>query len=354
MYSKNKSILYALVAASLFGASAPLAKLLLSDIQPVLLASFLYLGSGLGLLFYKFIRRITKNDPVKEAKIGRADLPWLVAATFFGGITAPIVLLFSLKHTPAATASLILNFEGVATALIAFIAFREAISKRIWLAVGFVTIAVILLSVDLSGKWGFSLGALGVATACVLWGLDNNFTRNISAKDPVAIVIVKGIVAGAISLAVALIIGNPLPGLVKVLLSCLLGLFCYGLSIVFFILSLRELGTARTSGYFATAPFIGSALSFLIFRELPNTLFFIALPFIVVGAFLLFTEKHTHLHTHFEFKHDHIHDHVDGHHTHEHSSSRVSQTHSHPHKHVPVNHKHPHNPDIHHRHSHDD
>ena len=354
MHSKNKSIVYAFVAASLFGASAPLAKLFLIEIHPVLLASLLYLGSGLGLLFYKFILRIGQKDLNKEAKIGRADLPWLIGAIISGGIAAPIVLMFSLKYTPAATASLILNFEGVATIIIAFIAFREAIGKRIWLAVAFVTIAVILLAVNLSGNWGFSPGALGVVAACALWGLDNNFTRNISAKDPIIIVIVKGIAAGTLNLALAFIIGNPFPGLVNVLLACILGFFCFGLSIVFFIYSLRELGTARTSAYFATAPFIGSVLSFMIFRESPNTLFLAALPFIAIGAFLLFTEKHSHLHIHFEFGHDHIHDHLDRHHTHEHPVSGATQTHSHPHKHVPITHRHPHNPDIHHRHRHDD
>ncbi|MBI4727023.1 EamA family transporter [candidate division TA06 bacterium] len=354
MYSKKISILYALVAASLFGASAPLAKLLLTDIHPVLLASFLYMGSGLGLLFYKLTLGLGQKDLSREAKLGRADLPWLAGATVSGGIAAPIVLLFSLKHTPAATASLILNFEGVATALIASLAFREAVSKRIWLAVILVTIAVILLSVDLSDRWGFSLGAMGVVAACVLWGLDNNFTRNTSAKDPIVIVIVKGIAAGAISLALALLMGNSFPGLAKVLLACVLGLVCYGLSIVFFIFSLRELGTARTSAYFAAAPFIGSVLSFLIFRELPNALFLVALPFIVAGAFLLFTEKHLHLHTHFEFEHDHFHDHLDGHHAHRHPEGGGAQKHSHPHQHDPVAHQHPHNPDIHHRHSHED
>ena len=352
MHSKNKSILYALAAASLFGASAPFAKLFLVKIHPVLLASLLYLGSGLGLLFYKFILRLGQNDLKNEARLGKADMPWLIGATISGGVVAPIVLMFSLKITPAATASLILNFEGVATVLIAFIVFREAIGKRIWLAIALITIAVILLSVDLSGNWGFSPGALGVVAACVLWGLDNNFTRNISAKDPIIIVIVKGIAAGTLNLVLAFIIGCPFPGLEKVLLACILGGFCYGASIVFFIFSLRELGSARTSAYFATAPFIGTALAFMIFRELPNVLFLAALPFIVIGAFLLLSEKHSHRHQHYEFAHEHIHNHLDEHHTHKHSEESAILTHSHPHKHIAIIHEHPHNPDIHHRHNH--
>lgn len=352
IHSKKKSILHALAAASLFGASAPFAKLLLAEIHPVLLASLLYLGSGLGLLFYRFALRVGRNAPNIEAKISKTDMPWLIGATVSGGIAAPVILMFSLKVTPAATASLILNFEGVATALIAFFVFREAIGKRIWLAVVLVTLAVVFLSVDFSGKWGFSTGALGVAAACVLWGLDNNFTRNISTKDPIIIVIVKGTAAGTLNLALAFIAGNPFPGLNKALLACALGLFCYGLSIVFFIFSLRELGTARTSAYFATAPFIGAALSFVIFRESPNTLFFAALPFMVVGAFLLFTEKHSHWHRHHESEHEHVHDHLDRHHIHEHLEDIAARTHSHPHKHAPVAHEHQHHPDSHHRHNH--
>lgn len=352
MFSKSKTILYALVAALLFGASAPFAKLFLVEIHPILLASLLYLGSGLGLLFYKFVLRLGQNDLKNEARLCKADMPWLIGATISGGIAAPIVLMFSLKITPAATASLILNFENVATVLIAFIVFREAIGKRIWLAIAFITTAVILLSVDLSGNWGISPGALGVVVACTLWGLDNNFTRNISAKDPTTIVIVKGIAAGTLNLVLAFIIGCPFPGLEKLLLACILGFFCYGLSIVLFILSLRELGTARTSAYFATAPFIGTALSFMIFRELPNVLFLAAIPFIVIGAFILFTEKHSHRHQHYEFEHEHIHNHLDEHHIHKHSEDSTILTHSHPHKHIAITHEHLHNPDIHHRHNH--
>jgi len=223
---QSNSILFALAAAALFGASAPLAKLLLVEIHPLPLAALLYLGSGLGLLFHKFFLRIGQSGPKKEAKLGKADTPWLIGATVSGGIAAPVVLMFSLKTTPAATASLILNFEGVATVLIAFLVFREAVGRRAWLAVAFVTLGVILLSVDFSGKWGLSTGALGVVAACVLWGLDNNFTRNISGKDPILIVIVKGMAAGALNLALAFIAGTPFPGPGPALLACALGFFC--------------------------------------------------------------------------------------------------------------------------------
>ena len=345
-------IFQAFIAAFLFGASAPFAKILLGEMPPVLLASFLYLGSGIGLLIYKLVQRIGFTNSYKEAEIGKKDWPWLFAATISGGIAAPIVLMVSLKQTPAATASLLLNFEGVATALIAVLAFKESVGKRIWSAVFLITLASVFLSMDLTGTWGFSLGAVGILCACALWGIDNNFTRKISAKDPVMIVAIKGTVAGCFSLFVAFLLGNSLPSAFKILLSLALGLSCYGLSIVFFILSMRELGAARTSAYFASAPFIGAALSFVIFREPPNMLFVISLPVMIVGAFLLFGEEHFHLHTHFEIEHEHSHHREDEHHLHDHPAIVNSQPHSHPHKHKELRHEHPHTPDIHHRHGH--
>lgn len=349
---QNKAIWLALAAAALFGASAPLAKLLLAEIHPLPLAALLYSGSGVGLLLYRFARRAGGRGLKAEAKISKADMPWLLGATISGGIAAPVVLLFSLRITPAATASLVLNFEGVATVLIAFFVFREAIGRRVWLAVAFVTLGVILLAVDFSGKWGFSIGALGVVAACVLWGLDNNLTRSISTKDPIRIVVVKGMAAGVLNLTLAFSAGTPFPGLGPALLACALGFFCYGLSIVCFIFSLRELGAARTSTYFSTAPFIGAALSFLIFRETPPMLFIVALPFMVLGAYLLFSEKHSHRHQHHELEHEHLHAHLDGHHLHEHPGDIAAPAHSHPHQHAPVAHEHPHRPDAHHRHDH--
>jgi drug/metabolite transporter (DMT)-like permease len=345
-------IFQAFVAACLFGVSAPFAKLLLGEMKPVLLASFLYLGSGIGLMIYKLIQPIGSKNSDKEAKIGRKDWPWLLGATLSGGIAAPIVLMISLKNTPAATASLLLNFEGVATALIAALAFKESVGRRIWSAVFLVTLASVLLSMDVTAKWGFSPWAVGILCACAFWGIDNNFTRNISAKDPVMIVAIKGTVAGCFSLFLAFLLGHSLPSALKILLALALGLFCYGLSILFFILSMRELGSARTSAYFASAPFIGTVLSFLIFRDPPNAFFIISLPIMALGAFLLFGEEHLHLHTHFETEHEHSHHHEDGHHLHEHPGTVKDQTHSHPHKHEELPHEHPHAPDIHHRHGH--
>lgn len=248
------SVLQALIAALLFGASAPLAKLLLGEIEPIPLAAFLYLGSGLGLLGLKVFQRLRLKDFSEEARIEPADLKWLAGAILTGGVAAPITLMFSLKHTPAATASLLLNFEGVATALIAFFAFREAISRRAWSAIALITLASVILSVNPSAEWGFSLGALGILTACVFWGLDNNFTRNISAKDPLVIVILKGISAGSFSLLMALLLGNSLPSWTGILGALILGSLSYGASIFLFIHALRGLGAARTSALFSTAP----------------------------------------------------------------------------------------------------
>jgi len=184
--------LQAIMAAILFGASAPLAKLLLGNIQPVMLAALLYLGCGLGLFTLRLLRNLFVRSILREAGLTSPDIPWLMGAILAGGVAAPIILMFSLKNTPAATASLLLNFEGVATSLIAVLLFKEALGKRVWAAVAIITLASIVLTLDGKGAWGFSIGAAGVLLACIFWGIDNNFTRNISAKDPLLIVIIKG------------------------------------------------------------------------------------------------------------------------------------------------------------------
>ncbi len=346
-------MLQALLAAMLFGASAPLAKLLLGEVEPISLAAFLYLGSGIGVLLFKAIQRRSLGNTDSEAQIKRADWGWLAGSVFVGGVAAPIVLLFSLRSTPASTGSLLLNFEGVATTLIAAFFFKEAMSRSAVWAILCVTAASILLSWDTSGQWGFSLGALGIISACVLWGIDNNLTRNISAKDPLSIVLVKGFGAGSFSLLLTLLLDHSMPRLPIVLGAMLLGSISYGMSIVLFIRAMRSLGAARTSALFGTAPLAGAALSFLVFHETPNMLFFVALPFVIVAAFLLFREKHAHKHTHEAITHEHRHRHDDGHHNHDHPGmlSR-SLTHSHVHAHESMEHEHPHLPDIHHRHIH--
>lgn len=337
-------ILQALLAALFFGASAPLSKLLLNDVPPVLLAAFLYLGSGTGIAILRMRRRRA------EADLRRADWPWLLGAILSGGVAAPIVLMFSLQSTPASTASLLLNFEGVGTTLIALLAFREAIGGRAWAAILAITFASILLSTDFSQSWGLSPGALGVIGACFLWGLDNNLTRNISDKDPLAIVAWKGLLAGAFSLCLGMLLRNPIPSLERIAVILLIGFICYGLSTMLFIQSMRGLGAARTSALYGTAPLAGVLIAILIFRELPSPLFLVAALLALGGAFLLINENHTHFHTHVPLIHDHRHDHSDPAHTHQHPDNG---THAEAHEHPAEEHEHDHSPDIHHRHGHD-
>ncbi|MFA5872344.1 MAG: EamA family transporter [Anaerolineales bacterium] len=344
-------VVQALLAAFLFGASAPLSKLLLGETSPVLLAALLYLGSGFGLLCVKLMEK-TVHDEQKEARLARSDWPWLVGAILAGGVIAPIMLMISLRHAPAATASLLLNFEGVATTLIAAIVFKEAIGRHAWWAIGLITLASILLSTDFTNQWGFSLSALGILAACVMWGVDNNLTRNISAKDPLVIVTVKGLGAGLVSLIIAVALGNTFPSPGVTLLALLLGSLSYGLSIFLFVHAMRGLGAGRTSALFGTAPLAGILLSFLIFREIPGIFFFIALLVIASGAYILLMEDHDHVHVHENIVHEHRHTHNDGHHVHEHAVESARQSHSHVHAHDILEHAHDHAPDIHHRHSH--
>ncbi len=336
-------ILQALLAALFFGASAPLSKLLLGEVPPVLMAAFLYLGSGIGLSLVKLFQRMTSSQ--KEAGIRRPDVGWLAGAIVAGGIIAPIILMVSLQTTPASTASLLLNFEGVATTLIALFFFRESISRRALVAILAITLASIFLSTNFKSGMGFSLGALGILLACTLWGLDNNFTRNISAKDPLTIVAWKGLVAGTFSLLLGLFLGQQLPALRSILDILLLGFISYGLSTMLFIYSMRGLGASRTSALYGTAPLAGVMLSILIFHDPITWSFILAAILMVAGALMLSSEEHAHFHIHMPVVHEHRHAHDE---FHDHDSAQV--THSHDHEHPRTEHEHGHMPDIHHRH----
>lgn len=346
--------LMAVLAALLFGASVPLAKLLLGRLDPLVLTALLYLGSGAGAALYKGWRGRGRWANGGEPGISREDLPWLTGSILAGGIAAPLVLMFSLVRTPAATASLLLNFEGLATALLAALMFKEAMDRRVWWAVALIMVASVLLSLGADGRGGVSAGALGVLGACVLWGLDNNFTRNVSAKDPVSIVAAKGLGAGAFSLFLAVVAGHPFPGPAVILGAVALGSISYGLSIVLLILAMRELGAARASSLFGTAPFMGAMLSFLLFREAPGALFVLALPLLTAGVILMAGEKHGHAHTHTAMEHEHRHRHDQRHHSHEHTQGEPyrDRPHTHRHQHETTQHVHHHLPDIHHRHGH--
>ena len=336
-------IIQALLAALFFGASAPVSKLLLGNVPPVLMAAFLYLGSGTGISLIKLYQRLTLNQ--KEAGIKAPDVKWLAGAIISGGILAPIILMISLKNTPASTASLLLNFEGVGTTLIAYFFFRESISRRAFAAIAAITLASIFLSTNFQSRFGFSLSALSVLLACVLWGVDNNFTRNISAKDPLTIVAWKGLVAGTFSLLLGLSLGQQLPALITILSILLLGFISYGLSTMLFIYSMRGLGAARTSALYGIAPLAGVLLSILIFKDPITFLFGIAAVLMVAGALMLANEEHAHFHIHMPVVHEHRHSHDEFH-----KHDEADMAHSHEHEHPRTEHEHGHMPDIHHRH----
>jgi drug/metabolite transporter (DMT)-like permease len=298
---------------------------------------------------------LRNREQAVEAHLSRGDLPWLAGAVLAGGIGAPIILLLGLERTPASTASLLLNFEGVATTLIAITFFKESIDRRITWAIGLVTLASIVLTWT-GGNWGITLGALGVIGACFLWGLDNNFTRHISAKNPLAIVGIKGLGTGTFSLFLCLLIRQQLPALNIALLAMLLGSISYGISIQLFIVALRSLGAARTSTLFGIAPFIGVILSLILLQEKPQILFWAAVPVMVAGAWLMLTEKHAHFHIHEPMVHDHRHSHPDEHHSHDpqEGTPLMNGSHTHDHRHERLEHEHAHFPDLHHRHEHEE
>jgi len=350
---RTKAQLYALLAAALFGVSAPFAKLLLRNLQPLQLSGLLYLGSGVGLLLYRVSRGLVAGPGHRQAALRKADVGWLIGAVICGGLLAPAVLMYSLSRTPAAVASLLLNFEAVSTTFIAAVFFSEQTGKRLWLAIAVITIASLILTVDKTGAWGLSFGSLGVLAACFLWGIDNNLTSHISGKDPVMIVIVKGLGAGSFALVLSFGIGSSLTSYSTVFLALLLGCLSYGVSLLLFILALRDLGSSRASALFGTAPFLGAVVSFVAFRYVPSTQFLISVPVMLLGAFLLVRESHSHLHLHTNVAHEHPHTH-DEHHDHAHDDGieHLSEEHSHAHKHEKLQHEHEHAPDIHHRHEH--
>lgn len=283
--SARTGILLAILAAALYALNAPLSKLLLDYLPPTLTAGFLYIGAGVGMGAVALVRR-ARGTSNKESRLTRAELPYTVAMVVLD-IAAPILLMYGLKSASAASASLLNNFEIVATALVALIFFKEKISGRLWLGIIAVTAACILLSVeDMDGGVRFSYGALFILLACVCWGVENNCTRKISSKDPMQIVLIKGIFSGTSSVIIGLCLGERITVWWSVFAVLAVGLVAYGLSIFFYVHAQRKLGAARTGAYYAIAPFIGTALSLAIFRTLPHYTFFIALAVMLVGAWL--------------------------------------------------------------------
>ncbi len=352
--SKVYPIVMVLLASILFGASAPITKILLGEIEPIPLAALLYGGSGIGLLIFQFVNSMIKKEKIAEAPLKKKDFIWLSGAIVAGGIIAPIILLSGLKITPASTASLLLNFEGVATTIIAIVFFKENVGKQLLSAVALITIASVLLSWDFKNQWGLSIGALGIILACICWGIDNNFTRNISSKNPFSIVSIKGVASGLVSFMLSIILKSKMPDLKITVIAMVIGFFCYGLSIVLYVFAMRDLGSARTSALYGSAPFVGSILSFILLGDIPGNMFFIAAPIMLIGAILLLKEEHSHAHIHELVQHEHRHKHPDIHHEHEHIDGQTITNgyHSHYHTHKLVEHTHTHFPDINHRHAH--
>lgn len=335
-----------IAAAVLFGASAPIAKVLLGDISPWLLAGLLYTGSGISLFAWRLARR--------TPRVRLAPGQWrpLAGAVFFGGVLGPVLLLTALASMPASGASLLLNAEGVFTAVIAWVVFRENADRRILLGFVLIVAGALTLSwpgqADFAGAWP-TLALLG---ACLAWGIDNNLTRQVSLADASFLAAIKGAVAGPVNLVLALIAGATWPSWAMVGWAGLLGTVSYGVSLMAFIVAMRHVGTARAGAYFSAAPFFGAALAVAMGEPLTWVLV-VAGVLMGAGVWLHLSETHAHEHTHEPITHDHWHTHDDDHHDHEHAEPVAPGTrHRHPHTHAAVTHDHAHFPDAHHRHTH--
>jgi len=338
----------ALAAALLFGAGTPLAKLLLGPVSPWMLAGILYLGSGLGLAALRLgLRRRTTG-------IAARDWPWLAAAIALGGVAGPLLLLWGLARMPAAPASLLLNAEGVLTALIAWVAFRESFDARIAFGMLLIAAGAAWLAWPSEARIEAALPALAVLGACAAWALDNNLTRKVALADATQVAMLKGVVAGAVNVGLASLAGSPWPAPGALASGALLGFLSYGVSLVLFVRALRDLGTARTAAYFSTAPFAGAIISLIVLREPPTWGLAAAALLMGAGLWIHLTERHRHQHHHDPIDHDHEHEH-DQHHRHAHAEPVAPGVrHSHRHHHDAMTHSHEHYPDAHHRHRHPD
>ncbi len=341
----------ALGAAGLFGASVPLAKLLLMHTSPWLLAALLYLGSGIGLWIVRQIRRAA------AVQLGRGDKCWLAGAIVSGGMIAPVLMMQGLSAMPASGTSLLLNAEGVLTALLAWVAFKENVDRRIALGMFAIVAGAVVLSWPVDGTVKFTSlwPALAVLCACLAWALDNNLTRKVALSDASFIAMSKGLVAGATNLVLALLAHARWPGTGTVVGAALLGFASYGASLTLFVVALRHLGTARTGAYFSVAPFFGALLAIILLNESFTLRLLSAGLLMGIGVWLHLTERHEHSHRHevIEHAHEHVHGAGDEHHDHRHIPPVPPGTsHSHRHLHEALRHSHPHFPDAHHRHAH--
>lgn len=326
MNQTRRATAFAVAAAALYAINIPISKLLLQHIGSTMLAALLYLGAGAGLFLYSHGEKLLGTSPKREP-LGRKELPYTVGMVVLD-IAAPILLMMGIQRTSSANVSLLGNFEIVATTLIALLVFKEAVSKRLWIAIALVTLASAILSFEGAGAFVLNAGSLLVLGACLCWGLENNCTKMISNKSSVEIVIIKGCFSGLGSLVIALMLGERLPGVGWILAALGLGFVAYGLSIHFYIMAQKDLGAAKTSAYYSIAPFLGVFFSMVLLRERPGLQFYAALLVMAVASVLMAKDsialQHTHAHTH---THTHEHRHGDLVHTHEH-------THTHTHLHV--------------------
>jgi len=347
----QKGVIAALGSAFLFGMSTPLAKILLGSVPPFVLAGLLYVGSGLGLAFMLAGRRLGKRASVMSLPRG-SEWAWLAGAIFFGGVIGPVALMYGLVTTTASTASLLLNLETIFTALVAWFLFRENFDRRIVLGMLAIVAGGAVLVWTGRAQPEVPLGLVLIAAACLCWAIDNNLTRRVSANDAVFIAGLKGWVAGAVNLGLALLVGQVLPSPGALIAAMAVGFLGYGVSLVLFVLALRHLGAARTGAYFSVAPFFGAALAVLIQGDAVTLQLIAAGLLMAAGVWLHVTEHHSHLHEHEQLEHTHAHSH-DEHHRHSHDHPwDGTEPHSHPHVHRPIVHLHAHYPDVHHRHPH--
>lgn len=340
---------FALWAAVLFGSTTPIAKLLIRDIHPVMLAGILYMGSGIGL----FLTRACTSSSAKEAPLKRTDYPWILGAILFGGILAPVLLMMGLTRSSASSASLLLNLEGVCTALLAWIVFKENFDRRIAIGMALIVVGGIVLTCQSDFQLQVSWGAILIVLACLCWGIDNNLTQKVSSSDPYQVASIKGLSAGVFNLTASLFLGVLHCPWQIGLIGLVVGFLGYGLSLAFFVTALRHIGTARTGAYFSLAPFWGTILAIILLDEKVSPSLLLAGVLMGVGLWIHLTESHEHSHEHEELLHDHSHLH-DEHHSHHHDDLEdPSEEHSHLHRHQKILHTHFHFPDIHHRHHHE-
>jgi drug/metabolite transporter (DMT)-like permease len=338
------SFLMAVLSAVLFGMAAPLSKLLLADLNYFLLAGLLYLGAAAGLLPF-----ISTRSPLKIHRINKQNILRIGGSILFGGILGPVFLLLGLKISHAASVSLWLNLELAATAVLGWLFFKDHLDLRGWLSVGGALLAGVLITAH-EGPSGLMAGSF-VLIACVCWGLDNHYTALIDAITPTQMTFLKGLIAGSINGSIGYFMGPGLPGF-KILTGALIvGVFCYGLSIVLYITAAHILGAIRSQILFSSAPFFGAFFSVLLLSERLSWIQLVAAFILAVSIVFLIMQKHGHEHAHAEAEHVHWHRHDDGHHDHAHDKL-VSGGHVHLHKHEKAQHSHTHFPDLHHRHDH--